>query len=202
MLKVLIVGKSSKVFSVIEKVFNEHFELYACSHRELVKYSKQSFDLVLILSLAPTINGNQALFEEIYKSIKSTKYVYLSSVVCFLKKYQDKFKYIKLKIEAEKSFLLTFKDLEKYILRCGVITYLENEYPIITNPRVIATKLNNLTDEISILYKKSFTSQPPCFYRILLKLELFYFARFFDLFFKLFGAKNYGYTYLVNKELP
>ena len=114
MLKILIVGKSSTVFSVIEKIFDEQFELYACSHRELVKYSKQTFDLVFILSLAPTINGNQFLFQEIYKSINSTKYVYLSSVVCSLQKYQEKFKYIKLKIEAEKSFLNTFKNLNKY----------------------------------------------------------------------------------------
>ena len=201
MTSLLFIGKNSKFFTETKDDLSKQFSLIAISHKE-IKKTATCFDLVIVGSFSKSLVSNLILFEKIKSSFFFKRIIYLSSAVAELDDSYNYFKYVKIKKQLEKEFFLTFKK-NSIIVRPYLIKKIEaSDCILFTKSDHFVNKIQSICQNNKIKKIVSFDPvvlksirSPNYIYKFLFAKKLFLFCRFFDLFYRSFGFKNYGYTY-------
>jgi hypothetical protein len=204
----LIIGKNSKVYSLIKDKISDHI---SCSHKDDIEMliKKNSIKKVLVLSNSPRLDEN----------IKLIKLLYLSNVeICYISTSAAKYSscqiyaYPRNKRVAEQVIYQYFKRF--LILRCGLIEGLHDHSKI--HGRVPVTALNDICQNINKFIQEDLYGTLDLFkftnisstalnlfffkcYGFINNLPLFI-SRPCDYILRLFKYHNYGYLYRQGNE--
>jgi hypothetical protein len=198
MIRMLVVGKNSRIFKRYQECFNQKFNVKAISHIDLIgdKTIEAEFDVVLILSTTHNGYNVEKLYIDIREKICSTRFVLLSSLVVKLPDEFDFYTYVRAKKSCEKIFQYVFQ--EQVIFRCGEIND-DQSSPISTDISILLDYLGRISDDnpevVDLPVTINECSSPGCVYRFFFKRKYYRTCRFMDLFYKANNLKNYGFTF-------
>lgn len=198
MKRLLVIGKNSRLYKTFRPALEEAFCLKAISHKEIIRIEepKLHYDVVLILSMAKTIQDLSNLYNNIKNNISAHNFVLLSSHVVQLESEFDWYEYVRVKKLGEFKFRAIFPS--GTIVRGGEFIKNMLEPPV-------SSSFYNLIEVISLFESNGSTIDLPVainhkytphkLYQFIFQLGWYRFCRFFDLIYRAFGYKNYGYTY-------
>ena len=198
MIRMLVVGKNSRVFKRYQGLFNEKFDLTAISHVDLVGDSaiENEFDVVLILSTTRFEDDVEKLYHDIRDKISAARFVLLSSLVVKLPFEFNFYTYVKAKKTCEKIFQNVF--YEQLIFRCGEIND-DQSLPVSTDISILLEFLSRISDfksavvDLPVIINEC--STPGLVYRFFFQRKFYGTCRFMDLIYKVTNQKNYGFTF-------
>jgi hypothetical protein len=198
MIRMLVVGKNSRVFKRYHGLFNQKFDLTAISHVDLIgdKAVDAEFDVVLILSTTRSDDDVANLYHHIRDKICAARFVLLSSLVVKLPFEFDFYTYVKAKKSCERIFQNIF--YEQVIFRCGEIND-DQSSPVSTDISILLEFLARTSDiksavvDLPVIINEYSTPGPV--YRLLFQKKLYGICRFMDLIYKASNQKNYGFTF-------
>lgn len=211
-MKIAVVGSGSKCWSLLKNELYEFniIEIKGKSIKDL-KLNKK-IETVIYLADPPSNIVNTHLYDTLMK-LKPNKFILISSLVVELPDRYNFYRYVKRKKLIENELFKLgkiFKNTKIISLRCSSIIpdkdISKNIYPIfielsylsgfIKKYLVSDTKSKELN-----LYKINNGIGSNVFFEILDRLSLVYVFRPFDILYKFFGKKNYGYTYHLTRHI-
>ena len=198
MIRMLVVGKNSRVFKRSQALFNQKFDLTAISHVDLVGDSaiENEFDVVLILSTTRFEDDIEKLYRDIRDKVCAARFVLLSSLVVKLPFEFNFYTYVKAKKSCEKIFQNVFYD--HLILRCGEING-DQSSPVSTDISILLEFLSRMSDvksavvDLPVIINEC--STPGLVYRLFFQRKFYRICRVMDLIYKVTNQKNYGFTF-------
>ncbi len=209
-MKILIVGKNSKVYQDIKLSLLDFGQIYEVSHLEIKKYRNCFFDLCINFAVdKKNVQGNYDLFSSL-KDMHIKKLYHVSSssvntlrffpysypVIKLIQEYyvQQYFKnYLIIRLPTYKSYSDVIRCPNIFCSRSDLLSLVSSHH-LFLDSKIIEVKgeLLNTQSKFNSLYV-----------RFILFFTFFMRVRLLDLFLKIFTNKNYGYSallYFLNSE--
>ena len=191
-MKILFIGKNSKVFNILQKFFPLNSDIDAISHKEIYQVDLKKYDRIVVLSWSPVFDENKRIFNfcinspVILVSSIAVNSLQLNDAVNYSLYPSDKYKLEKLYLAAG-----------KMVLRLGQISDInKNFYPIVTDAEMLINFIfeGSYSNSVKTLCKINMQTKSNFLSRTIYSGYLKIFTILYLVLMKLLKSTNYGYT--------
>lgn len=191
-MKLLFIGKNSKVFNILKKFLPANRDIDAISHKEINQVDFSQYDRVVVLSWSQEFDENKRIFNFCLNS----SVIFVSSIAVNSLQLKDSVNYSSYpreKLKLEKLYLAA----GKMVLRLGQISDINKSYyPVVTDAEMLVNFIfeASYSNSVKTLCKINMRTKSNFLSRTIYSFYLKMFTVLYLVLMKLLKSTNYGYT--------